>query len=228
MPPPPPILLSAKERQQYRRHQLWNDHGIFRELFYVNFHEVGMGAYRSAQPAPYQLRHWHRRYGLRAVLNLRAPAAHEPQFQLEQEVCDALGMEHVLLHGIGSRDLPRREQFLEAIETLERLPRPFLMHCKSGADRAGFMSVLYSHLQLGQSLEEASAQLRIWPYGHIRHANTGILDWFFTVARRQALQDAHFDLRRWIAEDYDREAILASFRPWYRLDWLTDRLLRRE
>ena len=70
--------------------------------------------------------------------------------------------------------------------------------------------------------------MRLWPFGHIRHANTGILDWFFTCYRHATVARPGLTLRDWIAQDYDRETVLKSFRPWYRLDWLTDRLLRRE
>ena len=35
-----------------------------------------------------------------------------------------------------------------------------LMHCKSGADRAGLMSVLYRHLHEGVPIEEAKRSCR--------------------------------------------------------------------
>ena len=222
------LRLLPEERRRYRRHQFWTDHGIFREWFYANFHEMAPGVFRSAQPSPRQLRLWHKRHALRAVLNLRAPAPREPHYRLEQEICDATGMQHIVLHGFGSRDLPEKERLLAAMDLLTELPNPFLLHCKSGADRAGFMSVLYMHLVLEQPIAEAQKQLRLWPFGHIRHANTGILDWFFTSYRLALANEPGLTLRQWVERDYDREALLKSFRPWYRLDWLTDRLLHRE
>ena len=223
-----PLVLLPDERRRYRRHQFWTDHGIFRELFYANFHEIAPGVFRSAQPSPVQLRHWQQQHGLCTVLNLRAPAPHEPHYRLEQETCDALGMTHLTLHGFGSRDLPEREKLLAAIEVLDQLPKPFLLHCKSGADRAGFISVLYLHLVLGIPLSEAQRQLRLWPFGHIRHANTGILDWFFISYHDAAARQTGLTLRDWIKDGYERERVLKNFRPWYRLDWLTDRILHRE
>ena len=223
-----PVLLRPDERRRFRRHQFWTDHGIFREWFYANFHIIAPGAFRSAQPSPAQLRHWQERYGLRAVLNLRAPAPSEPHYRLEQETCDAMGIEHMVLQGFGSRDLPERDKLLAGMDFLEHLPHPFLLHCKSGADRAGFVSVLYVHLVLKVPIAEAQRQLRLWPFGHIRHANTGVLDWFFICYRRAVETEPDLTLRRWVERDYDRTAVLQSFRPWYRLDWLTDRLLRRE
>ncbi|MHB1280647.1 MAG: protein tyrosine phosphatase, partial [Acidithiobacillus sp.] len=96
------------------------------------------------------------------------------------------------------------------------------------ADRAGFISVLYLHLELGIPLSEAQRQLRLWPFGHIRHANTGILDWFFISYREAAARQPGLTLRDWIKDGYERERVLKNFRPWYRLDWLTDRILHRE
>ncbi len=133
-----PLVLLPDERRRYRRHQFWTDHGIFRELFYANFHEIAPGVFRSAQPSPVQLRHWQQQHGLCTVLNLRAPAPHEPHYRLEQETCDALGMTHLTLHGFGSRDLPERDKLLAGIEVLDQLPKPFL--CTANPGRIGLVS----------------------------------------------------------------------------------------
>ena len=133
-----PLVLLPDERRRYRRHQFWTDHGIFRELFYANFHEIAPGVFRSAQPSPVQLRHWQQKHGLCTVLNLRAPAPHEPHYRLEQETCDALGMTHLTLHGFGSRGLPERDKLLAGIEVLDQLPQPFLlMQIRRRAVRCG-------------------------------------------------------------------------------------------
>ncbi len=220
--------LSRAETRRFRRHQFWTDHGVFRELFYANLHEVAPGLFRSAQPAPWQIRRWQEAHRFDAILNIRAPAPSEPHFRLEQDACDALGIQHLPIHGFGSRDLPRREPLLRFLDQIPTLPPRLLVHCKSGADRAGFIATLLLHQRYAVPLTEARAQLRLWPYGHIRHANTGILDWFFERAVAELTQKPGMSLRSWVEMEYDREEILASFRPWYRLDWLTDRILRRE
>ena len=48
------------------------------------------------------------------------------------------------------------------------------MHCKSGADRAGFAAALYLLLQRRRPAEEAQEQLS-WRYLHLRAGATGIL-----------------------------------------------------
>ena len=54
-----------------------------------------------------------------------------------------------------------------------------MMHCKSGADRAGLMAALYL-LIAKQPAREAVKQLT-WKYGHVKQAKTGVLDAFFAV-----------------------------------------------
>ncbi|MDD3759297.1 MAG: protein tyrosine phosphatase [Acidithiobacillus sp.] len=220
--------LDRAETRRYRRHQFWTDHGIFRELFYANFHEIAPGLFRAAQPAPWQLSQWQAQHHFDAVLNIRAPAPEEAHFRLEQDACDVLGIAHLPIHGFGSRDLPQKDSLLAFLDQIPELPPRLLVHCKSGADRAGFICVLLQHQRYGMPWEEARKELRLWPYGHIRHANTGILDWFFACLQADLRQEPGLTLRDWVATRYDREQMLASFRPWYRLDWLTDRILRRE
>ena len=53
-----------------------------------------------------------------------------------------------------------------------------LIHCKSGADRAGLMSALYLIIAKEQSAREAMGQLN-WKYGHVKAAKTGVIDAFF-------------------------------------------------
>ena len=53
-----------------------------------------------------------------------------------------------------------------------------MMHCKSGADRAGVMSVLYMHFRKGLPISEAIRQLDL-KFGHVRAGLTGVLDYCF-------------------------------------------------
>ena len=48
-----------------------------------------------------------------------------------------------------------------------------MMHCKSGADRAGLMSALYLLIVEKRPAREAAQQLA-WKYGHVRQAKTGL------------------------------------------------------
>ena len=60
----------------------------------------------------------------------------------------------------------------------ETVEYPALMHCKSGADRAGIMAVFYRHFRQGRPIREALAQLSP-RYLHVRAGLTGVLDYIF-------------------------------------------------
>lgn len=208
---------------------IFADHGIIRAL-YLNLHPVGGEAFRAAQPLPGQIARLARREGLRAVISLRGGVLHG-SYPLEREVCEREGLTFTRAV-LRSRGLPSREEFA-AIETLIReTPTPVLFHCKSGADRAGFMAALWMILREGRSVAEAASQLSL-RYGHLSRGPTGVLDRFFAEAAAAEARGVPF--RTWIETEYDREAIEAAHRARVRRSlvsqvagWITDRLLRRE
>ena len=220
--------LSAVQRLRAHLRVFFVDHGIFRSLFYANLHRFGQRAFRSAQPSPRQIEKWSRRHGLRSVVSIRGSGWHEAHMRLEADACDRLGLRMESLHGFGSRDLPTREDLNRLQQFFQSLDHPVLFHCKSGADRAGFLSVLYLHLHEGVPLELAMRQLRLWPFGHIRQANTGILDHFFDAYLQYQSRHPEVDFMSWVNTVYDREALIRAFRPRFSFSWITDRLLRRE
>lgn len=231
---------SAFQRRRARRMARWNrplatrwdrirawtnmilvDHGVFRFL-YLNLHPVGARAWRAAQPAPHQIRAFARAGG-RSVVSLRG-GQFFGSLPLEREACAAAGLAfHRFV--LRSRSLPTREELLDADRLFDRLDYPVLFHCKSGADRAGFMAALYLVLAEGRPVADARRQLSL-RYGHVRQGPTGVLDAFFDAYERDT--GGATPLRDWIATAYDREAVAASHRAtrWGRL--VTDRLLGRE
>lgn len=201
---------------------LFGDHGVVR-LFYRNFFEVAPGVYRSNQPAPHQIRRACR-LGIRTIVNLRG-ATPTGFYLLEKETADACGMKLVDFI-VRSRELPSRETLHSLRRLFGELEHPVLFHCKSGADRAGFMAGLYLMIQDGRSAEQAKAQLH-WKYGHYRVAKTGVLDAFFDafIAWRDATGGDFFD---WVDGPYDPGAIRASFRAGSLQSFWVDRVLKRE
>jgi protein tyrosine/serine phosphatase len=100
------------------------------------------------------------------------------------------------------------------------------MHCKSGADRAGFAAALYLLLQRGASVEEAKAQLS-WRYLHVRGAATGVLH--FMIERYAAESAAEpMSFREWVKTRYDPVALMAEYRSSGAADFVVDKVLRRE
>ena len=100
------------------------------------------------------------------------------------------------------------------------------MHCKSGADRAGLMSVLYKLLREGVSVEEAQEQLSL-KYLHVKHGKTGVLDAVFEVyAAFNA--ETPISFLDWVENHYDRLAIKEAFLASGRANLKIDELIGRE
>ena len=67
---------------------------------------------------------------------------------------------------IRSRAVPDAEVVAAADTLFKAVEYPVLMHCKSGADRAGMMAALYMLLQEGADARKAAEQLSL-KYLHV-------------------------------------------------------------
>ena len=192
-------------RRRARFHFNWLDHGVLRVMWH-NFAEVAPGVYRSNHPS-------HKRFtayakmGIKSILNLRG-ANNEPPFKFEEESCSKLGLALISVR-FSARQAPRRDSLLELIAAFQTIEKPFLIHCKSGADRTGLAGVLYLMIHEGESVEKAMRQLS-FRYLHIRRTSTGILDHFFDVYAARNAQSP-IGIVDWIRDEYDREALIESF-----------------
>ncbi|GJE74787.1 fused DSP-PTPase phosphatase/NAD kinase-like protein [Methylorubrum suomiense] len=202
---------------------LFVDHGIFR-VFYLNAHSVGGGnLWRSAQPTPNQLRGFHRK-GVRSVVCLRGQREYG-SWPLEKETCADLG---IALHEIRirSREAPERSEILELKRIFEAIEYPALIHCKSGADRAGLVAALFLLFRENAPASDAIRQLS-WKYGHIRSAKTGILhDVIKSYMTHSQTHPISFE--DWVASEYDPKTITESRKTWSAARFVTDKILRRE
>ncbi len=202
---------------------LWTDHAYLR-LGFSNVHWISGELVRTNQPWPFQLKTWADR-GIKTVINLRGGKA--TSFRaLEVDACARFGLDLVDFV-VASRDVPTREQVLGAKALFETLRYPALMHCKSGADRAGLMAVLYKHFRQGESVAQAASQLSL-KYLHVRAGLTGVLD-FWVDRYLVEGEPAGLSLEQWVrAPAYDPAAIKAEFRAKWWGTWLTERLIKRE
>lgn len=202
---------------------LWEDHAYLR-LGFTNAHWISNELVRTNQPWPFQLRGWAER-GIKTVINLRG--GKETSFRaLEVDACRRYGLEMVDFV-VASRDIPTREQVLGARTLFETVRYPALMHCKSGADRAGLMAVLYKHFRHGEAVAEAASQLSL-KYLHVRAGLTGVLDYWVERYLAEG-EPAGLSLEAWVQTPaYDPAAMKAAFRANWWGTLLTDRLLRRE
>lgn len=131
-----------------------------------NFHMVQDGAlYRSAQPGPGDLAHAVRNYGIRSVLNLRGAQPEDDWYRIEVSEAASLGLHHVDFPMSASRK-PTAQDVDRLVALMRDMPRPILVHCRSGSDRTGFASALYLAAVTGMDKEQAEGQLS-FAYGHV-------------------------------------------------------------
>lgn len=202
---------------------LWGDHAFLR-LGFSNAHWIGPDMVRAAQPWPFQLRWW-KRDGIKTIINLRG-GFDTGFYVLEREACERLGLK-MIDFTITSREVPRRETVLGARDLFASIEYPALMHCKSGADRAGIMSVFYRHFHLGEPIGDAVSELGLRTL-HVKQGKTGVLDYVF----ERYLADAEpkgVSFIDWVQSDaYDRVKMKSDFQASWWGTLLTDKLLRRE
>ena len=202
---------------------LWNDHAYLR-LGFENAHWISPELVRTNQPWPFQFKRWKER-GVKTVINLRG--GFDASFHaLERDACARYGLTLVDFT-VTSREVPSRARVLGAQQMFDTIEYPALLHCKSGADRAGIMSVLYSHFRLGMPIREALNQLSL-KYLHMKQGKTGVLDYVF----ERYLADAEpkgISFLDWVKSDaYDPVAMKAEFRAKWWGTALTEGVIRRE
>jgi protein tyrosine/serine phosphatase len=201
---------------------LFLDHGLLR-LCYRNRHRVSERLWRSAQPTPGDLTNLKQR-GLKSVVCVRGGRAFG-SWPLEKEACERLQLD---LHkvAIRARQAPRKQDLLDLIDLLSSLSYPALIHCKSGADRTGFVAAVYLIAVEGRSLEEAQQQLSL-RFGHLRYSRAGVLRQVIEAYGRDRGADS-MDFRTWVDCRYDADEVALRFRPRLFAVAFTERLFRRE
>src|SRR5690606_40800518 len=102
-----------------------------------------------------------------------------------------------------SREPPSIEAIHRCKQIFETIQYPALMHCKSGADRAGVAAVLYKHFKMGLPISSAIEQLSL-KYLHVKQGKTGMIDYFFATYLRETMESGKPFLQ-WVDEDYDHE-----------------------
>ena len=206
-------LSTPENRRRAHIYNLWFDHAVLRSVW-TNHHEVAPGVWRSNHPT-------HKRFarlkemGFKSILNLRGSggAAH---YLTEKESCAALGLTlvDVTLH---ARYAAPPEDIQAVIDAFRSIEKPFVMHCKSGADRAGFASAIYLMVIEGRSVAEARPMLGL-RFLHVRRSRTGVLDYILDLYEARHA-DTGIGFEEWVQTEYDNTAVQADFearfKPWF-------------
>ncbi|MEM5517821.1 sulfur transferase domain-containing protein [Henriciella sp. AS95] len=216
-------LGDPKGRQRAERELVLGDHGFLRESF-QNLHQISPEMWRANQPNPRQVREHARLRGIRTIVNLRGEST-KGYYLLEKEACEAEGVALVDFQ-VFSRDTPKVETINAAKALFDTIEYPALMHCKSGADRAGLMSALYmifrQEMPVSKALEQLSGK-----YLHVKSGKTGMLDAFFEAYIAETTDEPK-PFIDWVNEDYDPARVKADFLKTFGNRFQLDRLLRRE
>lgn len=215
-------LSTARGRVNAWVDALFIDHAVFR-LVWSNLAAVLPGrVYRCNHPTPGRLRRLVRRHGIKTLINLRGPTGNGSD-ALSRETAHALGL---AFHDMSleSRGAPQRDRILRLHGIYRSMQTPALVHCKSGADRAGLASALFVLFD-GGTAAEALRQLSL-RFGHIRQARTGILDAF--VLRYQREGEGRKPFLDWVREDYDEAALRRDFHANGLASFINDWVLAHE
>ncbi len=215
-------LTTPTGRAAAWRDSLLTDHAVLRVLW-ENLAEVVPGKlYRSNHPTPARLAAAKRRYGLRTLINLRGHRQCGSD-ALSRRASAELGLQHIDM-AFESRGAPHRDRILRFAEIYSTLDVPALMHCKSGADRAGLASGLAVLFEGGTS-QGALEQLS-WRFGHWSRSRTGILDAFFVHYAAEA--EGRVPFLHWVEHEYDEAGLRRDFVAGGLSAFVVDRVLVRE
>ncbi len=208
---------SPENRRKAQIYMLWFDHEVLRKRW-TNLHQIAPGVFRSNQPTFERLEAIKKR-GICDIVNLRgkSEAAH---YLIEKERCQALGLQ---MHNISlqARRAPEKQHLQKLIRLFQQLDKPFLMHCKSGSDRAGLASVIYILTQTGESIAAAKPMLS-FRFLHLKLTKTGVLDYLLREYER-AFDLSGMRFENWLETDYDPDAInkkwasMSLFQRWQAL-----------
>ena len=180
------------------------DHGFFR-IWWHNLHEIRPGVWRCNQPSPKRIKKA-AAMGIRTIINLRG-MRDDGVGKLERQACDEYGLTLIDLKFF-SRNVPDKQTIHAAKAVFETAQYPILMHCKSGADRAGIASAVYLLLMENVRADEAAKQLS-FKYFHIRHTRTGLLDAFIeSFAEAEKNGQTFLD---WVDNTLDAESVRKKF-----------------
>ncbi|QHI94991.1 protein tyrosine phosphatase [Aristophania vespae] len=201
---------------------LFVDHAIFR-LLWTNLAPVINGkVWRSNHPTPARIKKLKNKLHLKSIINLRGHRQCGSD-ALGRAFCHSINLPYIDM-AFESRNAPHRERILKFYSIYKTIPTPTLIHCKSGADRAGLASGLIILFEGGKA-NEALKHLN-WRYLHFKRSRTGVLDAFFLLYQREA--EGKMPFIEWVRSYYDEQKLREEFKAGLWSHLLTDHVLRRE
>ena len=220
-------MKKATVKNDFNRFYAWydmmiKDHGFLR-LCYHNFHKIDDNVYRSNMPTPQRIKKYSK-LGIKTVINLRG-VRKDGGWLLENEACKKHNIKLIDFRA-RSRAAPEKEMIFKAEKLFQSIEYPVLIHCKSGADRAGIMCALYM-LTHGNKLPSIAKKQLSWKFLHIKWAKPGVLDAF---VEEYSLDNKKTTIKfmDWVEKKYDPIQLENNFRSIWWINRLVDDILKRE
>lgn len=201
-------VSSAAGRLKVILHFYIFDHALIR-TFWTNLFEIAPGVWRSNQPSVRRITSYSK-MGIKTILNLRG-TSNAGRYLMEEEACRNRNIKLVNIT-LSARTAAPKEKYLELLKIFETLEKPFLIHCKSGADRAGIVSAFYLLHVEKLPLIIARRQLSL-RYAHIKWIRTGVLDYILDAYEADMDCFGQMELSVWLTNYYDSKKIMATFKP---------------
>jgi len=157
--------------------------------------------YRSAQLSGNNLQKNINKYQFKSIINLRGKRREE-WYQTESKISKKNNVElyNVRLSAI---QFPTSTEVDSLVHILQTAKKPFLLHCRGGADRTGMASALVLSIEKDASLQEMKNQFS-WKYFVFRSLSTGKL--FFSsyeqFLHKSGLSHNRANLLSWIKDEY--------------------------
>lgn len=185
---------------------LFLDHAILRPLW-PNLEEVEGNIWRSSQPTYRNLKKLKEK-GIKHVLRLR-DNTDSINFKFEQEACRELNLSLTMIP-LKARNTVNADNFIKLLDFFDKTEEPFVMHCKSGADRTGLAAAFYLIYKCGAPVDLAKKQLSP-KYLHFKWTKSGILDLILDQYDEYIEINSEKNLRYWVENEYDPVKIKVAY-----------------
>ena len=159
-------------------------------------------------PTPLRIKSYGK-LGIKTIINLRG-IRRDGGWLLENEACEKNNIKLIDFRA-RSRAAPEKDMIFKAEKLFKSIKYPALIHCKSGADRAGIVSYLYKILKCKANPCEAKKQLSI-KYLHVKFAKTGLLDKFCEDFENYQKSKKSLNFLNWVRKVYDPKTLEKNFK----------------
>jgi len=168
---------------------------------YPNFHTVlSNKIYRSGQLNTAQFEHYIDKYHIKSILNLRGKRSTRSWYQAEMRVIAATHIQHYDA-ALPAKGLVSAEKMQILTKIIANAPKPLLIHCWRGADRAGLGSAVALILFTKQPLTKIKRQVS-WKYGAIAFSSVGKveLSYYQHWLQQRDLTSSAENFSRWLQQ----------------------------